>query len=397
VCRAGPYFRPPLDENVPVINRGRLFGGACAAMFLHGIVLAILGTLFGLPEMRARLHVDLVQQGDVFLALFVGVLASTIIAGPVIDSFGNKLVLATCATLVMLALALLAAAASFASAAAMAFVLGFGGGGLNTAANALVADLYAADRGAMLNVVGMFFGVGAVVAPLLTVAVPVTAMLLAAATLAAACAVTYLLLRFPPPSRHAGFSLLASIKAAGLPGVLLLGMVLFFESGNESSLGGWLSTYAGSMGASPRMATAILASYWAALMLGRLVAARTLRRVSKPRLVLLSGATSALGCAVLLSWRSVPVMFVGALITGLAHAAIYPTTLALAADEHPRLAGTVFGFLFAAGLVGGMVFPWSIGHLSERFGFRAAMLFPLAGAACITALRGRSFTFHFLH
>src|SRR5437764_1069000 len=122
VCRAGPYFRPPLDENVPVINRGRLFGGACAAMFL------------------------------------------------------------------------------------------------------------------------------------------------AAATLAAACAVTYLLLRFPPPSRHAGFSLLASIKAAGLPGVLLLGMVLFFESGNESSLGGWLSTYAGSMGASPRMATAILASYWAALM-----------------------------------------------------------------------------------------------------------------------------------
>jgi len=55
------------------MNRSRLFGAACSAMFLFGIVLAMLGTIFGLQEMRDRLHVDLAQQGDIFLALFLGV------------------------------------------------------------------------------------------------------------------------------------------------------------------------------------------------------------------------------------------------------------------------------------------------------------------------------------
>jgi len=77
------------------MNRARLFGAAWSAMFLFGIVLAILGTIFGLPQMRARLHADLAGQGDVFLVLYLGVFVSTILVGPVIDSFGNKVVLAT--------------------------------------------------------------------------------------------------------------------------------------------------------------------------------------------------------------------------------------------------------------------------------------------------------------
>lgn len=369
-----------------MIKRTRLFAGACGAMFLFGIVLAILGTILGLPAMRARLGIDLVQQGDILLALYLGVFLSTVLTGPVIDSFGNKVVLATSATLVTLAMLLFSAASSFAAAAAAGFALGFGGGGLNTAANALVAELYPDARGAMLNVVGMFFGFGALVVPLLAVAFSIPQLLTATTALAAVCAIAYLLLRFPPPSGDEGFSLLASIKAARHPGVLLLALLLFFQSGNESSIGGWTSTYAGAMGASPRTATIILAGYWAALMAGRMVAARALRHLSKPRLVLASGAVTAIGCAVLLASRSVTMMFAGAAITGFAHAAVYPTTLAIAADRYQRLAGTIFGFLFACGLVGGMTFPWTVGHLSQSFGLRAAMLLPMAGGAVVAGL-----------
>ena len=135
------------------MNRSRLFGAACSAMFLFGIVLAMLGTIFGLEETRGRLHVDLAQQGDIFLALFLGVFLSTVLVGPVIDRYGNKIVLATSALLVAAALVLFSMAVSFAAAIIAAFLIGLGGGGLNTAANALVADLYRDDRGAMLNAV----------------------------------------------------------------------------------------------------------------------------------------------------------------------------------------------------------------------------------------------------
>ncbi|HVS33527.1 MAG TPA: MFS transporter [Thermoanaerobaculia bacterium] len=371
-------------------SRTQLFWAACAGIFVFGIVLALLGVLFGLPEMRERLAVNLAQQGDVFLALFFGVLLSTVISGPMIDSFGNKIVLTVSALLVTIALVMFSLASSFPAAALAALVLGFGGGGLNTSTNALVADLFTESRGAMLNVLGTFFGVGALFVPLtaaiITGILTIPQLLLAAAGLAATLTVAYLVMAFPPPRDVVGFSLLASIRAAGYPGVLLFGALLFCQSGNESSIGGWTSTYVGTLGASPRTATFILAGYWAALMAGRLIGAKLLERMTKSQLILASGIGSVIGCGMMLASTSIGMITVAAIVTGFSFAAVYPTTLAIAADRYERMAGTIFGFLFAVGLIGGMLFPWGIGHLSQREGVRAGMILPLLGAIAITVI-----------
>jgi MFS transporter, FHS family, glucose/mannose:H+ symporter len=359
-------------------------------MFVFGITLAILGALFGLPQMRERIHADLAQQGDIFLMLYFGIFVSTIIVGPIIDSFGNKIVLTASAFGVVAGLLGFWVAGSFVVAMAAAFVLGFGGGGLNTASNALVADLYAENRGAMLNLLGVFFGFGALFIPLLaasiTTHVTIAQLLLIAASLAAICTFAYLLLPFPQPLESVGFSIFASLRAAKYPAVMLFAFLLFFESGNESAIGGWTSTYVGSVGGAPRAATWILAAYWAGLMIGRVAGARLLATMRKERLVFFSGIGSAIGTAVLVAWPSLITMATGAGIVGLSFAAIYPTTLAIAADRYQRLAGTIFGLLFAIGLIGGMIFPWAVGHLSEHFGVRPAMLLPLLGAVMITIL-----------
>jgi fucose permease len=372
------------------VNRSQLFWGACAGMFVFGIVLSILGALFGLPEMRERLKIDLAQQGDVFLLLFFGVFLSTIVVGPMIDSFGNKVVLIISAALVAGALTLFSTVHAFIPALVAAFILGAGGGGLNTSTSALVADLYTDRRGAMLNILGTFFGVGALFIPLLTASITglftITQLFLLAAALAGICAVAYLFLVFPPPTEPRGYSLLASIHAARNPGVLLFACLLFFQSGNESSIGGWTSTYAGSIGAPPQTATWVLTAYWAALMSGRLLGAQLLVRISKARLVLGSAICSAIGCAILFASTTVPMMFAGAIVAGLGFAAIYPTTLAMAADRYERLAGTIFGFLFAVGLIGGMSFPWALGHISQRYGVRSGMILPLVGGIAISML-----------
>ena len=374
-------------------RRKVLFGGAATGIFVFGIVMAVLGTLFGLPEMRQRLQIDLAQQGNVFLLLYVGILLSTLVAGPVIDSMGNKVILVTSAALVASGMAGFAYARSFGGSAVPAVLLGLGGGGLNTSTNALVSDLYGEDRGPMLNVLGIFYGIGALCIPLLAAVIaghfPIAPQLLICAGLAGACAVLFLGLRFPEASGAQGFSWLEVLSVARYPGVLVLGFLLFCQSGNEASIGGWTSTYVAETGLRARTATFILAGYWAALMVGRLLVASMLQFIGKRQLVLASGLGALVGAAILLMSRLEGMLVAGVILIGLSYAGVFPTALAIAGDTYRKMTGTVFGLLCAIALVGGMSFPWAVGQISQRLGVRYGMVVPLAGAAgiCASALR----------
>lgn len=175
------------------------------------------------------------------------------------------------------------------------------------------------------------------------------------------------------------------VEVVRYPGLLLFGILLFMESGNEAVLAGWTSTYLGAAGAAARIATWILAGYWAGLMLGRFSATRLLRRFRDVQLVLLSALGSIAGCAILLGGRSVGLLAAAVFFTGFAFSAIYPTTLAMIGDRYRRFAGTVFGVLFALGLAGGAVFPWAVGHISQAHTVRTGMALPVAGACAVAA------------
>jgi MFS transporter, FHS family, glucose/mannose:H+ symporter len=370
-------------------QRARLFAAACAGMFIFGLVLALLGTLFGLPAMRERLGVDLAQQGDLFLLLFAGVCFATVAVGPLIDRFGNKLVLLISAVLVTVALVEFAAAKSMLAAVVAALIIGLGGGGLNTSCNVLTSELYGGNRGRMLNLLGIFYGFGALFVPLLAASItsllPMSRLLLVTAVLPAIGAVAYAVLPFPPAREGHGMTWREVLEVVRYPGLLLFGIALFVESGNEAVLAGWTSTYLGEAGAKAQLATWILAGYWAGLMLGRLTATRLLRYFRDVQLVLLSALGSMAGCAILLGARSVPLLAAAVFFTGFAFSAIYPTTLAMIGDRYQRYAGTVFGVLFAMGLAGGAVFPWAVGQISEARTVRTGMVIPLAGACAVAA------------
>ncbi len=374
-------------------QRGFLFAGAAAGIFVFGIVMAVLGTLFGLPEMRARLQITLAQQGTMFLLLYLGIFVATLIAGPVIDAIGNKLILVLSSLLVAASMAGFGLAHSFATAAIPAVLLGCGGGGLNIATNALVSDLYGERRGAMLNVLGIFYGIGALCIPLIgawiTGRFPIAPQMFFCAGLAIACALLFLMMRFPMPISEQSFSWREAFQVARYPGVLVLAFLLFCQSGNEACIGGWTSTYMGQAGLGAKAATFILAGYWAALMIGRLMVAQLLRFVSKEQLVLASGVGAVLGAAILLANRSQAMLVAGVIIIGLSYAGVFPTALAIAGDAYRKLAGTVFGLLFAIALIGGMSFPWAEGQISQSFGVRMGMLVPLFGATVICVLAAR--------
>jgi fucose permease len=346
--------------------------------------------VFGLPAMRARLHIDLSQQGNLILLLYLGIFCASLVVGPLIDYVGNKANLFVSAALASTAMVWFALAHSFASAATAAVLLGLGGGGLNTCTNALVSDIYGEQRGPMLNLLGIFFGIGALCVPLLAASIEghftIPQLFLFCAVLAAICALGYAVLSFPAAKASQAFSLREIFAVAKYEGVLLLAFILFLESGNEACIGGWTSTFVNTIGYSARTATLVLASYWAALMVSRMVAARVLQRIGKSQLVLIIALISLAGCAVLLAPRSLVLLCAGTALIGLSYGPIFPTTLAIAGDRYSERAGSVFGLLFSIALVGGMLFPWSVGEISQRLSVRAGMIVPLLGAVGIILL-----------
>jgi len=367
-----------------------LFVSACAGILVFGVVLAILGTVFGLPAMRSRLQVSLAQQGTLFLFLYLGIFVGSLLVGPLIDHLGNKANLLAASLIVAAAMVFFAGAHSFAAASIAAILLGVGGGGLNTCTNVLVSGLYAEQRGAMLNLLGIFFGVGAISIPLMAAGIEgrftIPELFLFCAVLALVCAIWYAVISFPVAKTKQAFSWRELVAVAKYQGVLLLAFILFCESGNEACIAGWTSTYVGAIGHSPRVATLILAAYWAALMLSRMLAARVLRGIGKSHLVLGVAWLSLGGCAVLLSARSLILLFTGTALIGLSYGPIFPTTLAIAGDRYAQRAGTVFGLLFSIALIGGMTFPWAVGQVSEQVGVRAGMVVPALGAIGIVGL-----------
>jgi len=368
-------------------SRARLFAAACAGMFIFGVVLALLGTLFGLPAMRERLNVNLAQQGDLFLLLFAGVCFATVAVGPLIDRLGNKLVLLVSAVLVTLALLGFAAAHSMLSASIASLIIGLGGGGLNTSCNVLTSELYEGNRGPMLNLLGIFYGFGALFIPLLAAGItsllPMPELLIFTAILPAIGAVAYAVLPFPPAREGHGMAWREVVEVVRYPGLLLFAALLFLESGNEAVLAGWTSTYLGNAGATARLATWVLAAYWAGLMLGRFSAARLLRYFRDVQLVLLSALGAMAGCAILLGARSVPALAAAVCFTGFALSPIYPTSLAMIGDRYRRYPGTVFGVIFAIGLAGGAMFPWAVGQIAQARSVHAGLVLLLAGAGAV--------------
>lgn len=372
------------------VRREILLMAACAGIFVFGIVLALLGTLFGLPGMRERLGIGMAGQGDLFLLLFFGVFASTLVAGPTIDRYGNKIVLVFSSAAVAVALCGFAMAHSLAVAAGAALLIGVGGGGLNTSTNVLVSDLYGERRGPMLNILGIFFGFGALCMPFLAASLAETfsidQLLVGTALPALLASTAFAALAFPPAREGHKFSFREMLGAARQRGVLWLALLLFFTSGIEASVGGWTTTYLTQQGAPARIATWILAGFWGCLMLGRLLAAQLLRWIRKERLVFLSGLGGVAGCSLLALSGSFGGRAAGVLLAGLAFAAIFPTTLAIAGDRYSRFAGSVFSVLFAVALLGGMSFPWAIGRAASLGGLRTGMLLPVIGAAMISLL-----------
>jgi MFS transporter, FHS family, glucose/mannose:H+ symporter len=375
---------------VPRIRLGLLSGAAYSGMFGFGIVMALLGAI--LPLISQRLHFNLAHAGNLFLAMNGAMLVTTVAIGPLLDRFGMKAAFVVAPLFVAGALVLIAGTTTFGGLVLAVVLLGAGGGALNQATNTLIADLHEDPKrkNAALNLLGVFFGFGALFIPFtigaLLSALGLTDILFLGAALSLVPVIAAWV-EFPAPQQTQGVSFVDVLRFAQQPLVLVFALLLFCESGNEFLLGGYVTTFLmRNLGASVATASYLLTAYWGALMIGRVILSRVLLRASGGALILASALGVAASVALLIFASALTVAAVAVVLLGFSIAAIFPTTLGLAGARYPSHSGTVFSILIGVALSGGMTLPWVAGQLAGSYGIRAGLLLAMVSALAIAGL-----------
>jgi len=355
-------------------------------MLLFGLVFLSLGSVVNL--LQAKFNLDPNSIGTLTALLPLGILAGSLIFGPIVDRYGYKLLLILCALLVMAGLEGIAFAKSISSIRVFIVVIGFGGGILNGATNALVADISAGERGAKLSLLGVFFGIGALGMPGVLVVLSrhfSQESIVAGVGLFVLVPVSWFIaIQFPKAKQAQGLSLKKIGEMLREPILWLIGFVLFFQSGLEGTTNDWSPRYLKQfLHSSDQAALFGLTAHVCALTITRVILGAILKRVPSGPVLYASVACAMAGAALVSFTNTYPLSVTGMILLGIGYAACFPVALALIGDRFSDSSGTAFSIAFVFALFGNMTINKTMGHIAQNHGIGQ---FPIVLLAALTLI-----------
>ncbi len=322
------------------------------------------------------------EFGVVYLVGALLFAAGALSSGLIADRVGRRVVLPAAALLIAGGLTLQGFAPTWIVFLLGAAVAGTGCGAIDSVVSSVIMDLSPTGSGSGLNLLHLFYSVGALAAPLvigLAVGLGLDWRVLAVATGLAGLALAVPLARAGtvPPRARAQVSATAAERPAAIPSGLrlalaALGLAIACYVAAESGVSSWL---VGFLDAEPMaIATLALGLFWAGLALGRLVASRVSDRFEPVRFTVSCAIVGGFAILVAVSVASGPARVALFLAAGFAFGPVYPMILAVAGSLFPHRAAAVAGIITAAGVAGSITYPPLMGLVAGVAGLGAGML-----------------------
>ncbi|MDX2226682.1 MAG: MFS transporter, partial [Verrucomicrobiae bacterium] len=324
--------------------------------------------------------------GRIGAVLFAGLTAGILLTGPLADRFGTKPFalmgnLLTCLSLVACALA-----PSYATLLAACFCVGLGAGILDMVLSPVVAALEPERRSAAMNLLHSFYCLGAAATILIGMVALAfhmswTAVCLVLAPFPLVVALLMGLLPFPPHVQE-GHSRVRLRDLMRVRWFVLCLVAIALGGATELGMAQWLPAYAETiLGYGKGTAALGLLLFSLAMALGRIVIGLASHRLS-PVTLMFACCASSVVLFLAASFSPLPwLAYTCCILAGFAGSALWPTTLALAADRYPQGGATMFGALAALGNAGGIVMPWLVGSVADtvnlRWGLATSAVAPL--------------------
>ncbi|NLE52923.1 MAG: MFS transporter [Chloroflexi bacterium] len=364
---------------------------SCVSFFALGWLAAVLGP--ALNDLAAQNDTDLSTIGSIFLLSFLGGLPAQAIAGMVSDRSGQRPVLI--AGVLLLGLSAFGVAFSPALALTLGFSLvwGLGFGTLDIGHNVLIAELYA-ERVNVMNLLHVFFGVGAVVSP---AAAGLSLELWDTALPAVWFGGGLMLLTLPfvlrlPRERFRKPDAPSSDRSKRfsyrVPLLWMFGAVMMVYVGVEIGVGGWAQPYLErTTTLSPSAAALATSGFWLALTASRMLIAVIGGRLTSAQVLSLSiGIAAAAGMLLAISTGSAALSIAAILVAGFGFGPVYPTIIVILTSLFPQAPGKAASVGTVMGGIGGGIIPWVQGILLDRVSTQASVIWIGAGTIIMLSL-----------
>jgi MFS transporter, FHS family, glucose/mannose:H+ symporter len=393
-AKATPPATPAADGgSVPagILSRGGA-RRALAGFFVSGVLLSFLGAI--LPSWQHHLISDFDMIGMYFVGLIAGLVGSVFAAPRMLENKGIGWTMAFACAIAGTAFLYLAFVSPPFSAwwrVGGMVIIGLAAGWLHTAIFHAISPMYRHDPAATVNLAGIFFGLGCLSVALLIsgayYAYSPPAIQVWIAIIPGLFGWVYVKTRFNAVqmvSQPMPGDLVAELRT---PGAVLLSLLLFFQLGNEWAIAGWLPLFLSQrLGISPASALLLLALYWAALLIGRVVSQWVLPRISHARLLLGCVVASIFGCTILLFTNNEFGAISGVLMIGASFAPVYPLVVEKIGSRFPHYHPGFYNGIFSFAMAGGLLAPCTLGYFANLWGVQIVMGLPLAGSLVVFVL-----------
>jgi fucose permease len=362
---------------------------AFLAIGLLGVAAGGTGVL--LPEQMAEFGVDKATIGLMFFAFSGGYVASASANGVLLHRLGIRrhLVAGTGASL--LGAAILTLPSGFVALLVLQALLGLGSGMLDAGFNSYLSTLPRST--ALLNYFHAFFGVGALLGPLLGAAIIDAGWSWRVFFAVYAVAMGVLLLGLVSYPAAAGPAEVLGPRlgtAVRLRIVLILAAFLAVYVGIEASVGNWAFSYlTEDRGQAVLAAGWTVSGYWFGLTVGRFTLNAAAERLGLGLAALTGICIACVGVCALAVWL-LPALAASVVALGMMGfflGPLFPTTIATVPRLVPAdLVATAIGVLVAMSIVGGGGLPWLVGFAAQRIGLWALLPIAATGAFGLGAL-----------
>lgn len=357
---------------------------------------AVLGVAW--PSIRTTFGLPQAGLGYILFASGTGYCFSGLISGKIIGHLGVGRLLVMSTAFVTTGLLGYSLAPVFPVFLMLAVLIGLGSGAIDSALNFYAAENFTE---AVMNRLHAFFGIGALVGPLIMGAVldrnlswrwgyVIVGLILLAMTI-----IFVFSRHLWTYGTHVHADSPHAVKATPVreilrsPLVWLNVVIFFFCTGVEFSAGQWAFTMMRERFGQPDSIASLWAGlYWGALALGRLTLGMVSARVGTARMVQISIAGNIAG-GFLYTLGSYEVAVMGLLLMGFWMAPLFPLLMTLT----PRRLGTAtavhaVGFQVSAAVFGGAVLPWLGGFLAARTSLVAIGWVAIGGGIVLFLLHG---------
>jgi fucose permease len=356
-----------------------------------GIITVLLGPM--LPTLSVRWSLNYSQAGALFTAQYLASTVAVSLSGVLVSLRGFRFAIKAGLVLAGAGAALLLAGSRVLGMACIA-AYGAGLGLAVPAANLLVAEVNPLRRSATLNLLNFCWSAGAVACPFLVAAaakehrVPLLLGAVAAFSFLVAIGIAVMpssIVEPPIGERSWQRKPRLNVRQGALPALAAL---FFLYVGTENAFGGWVASYAKTLGSMTVAISLVTPSFfYASLMVGRWLAPLLLRTIHEVRLAQGGLLVACVGMAGLMFSHDLPGVGVSSCLAGFGLASIYPITISLLSREFGLEASRIGSVMFTLSNLGGGFLPWMVGVASNHSGtLKTGLAVPLIGSAAMFLL-----------